>query len=120
MDSQPIIDVSSFHRYAIGQYVDVSGDVISHLNISHVRADDGGLYTCVALNSMGSVEHAARLNVYGKWNTIYFHLEIYFSGIVDSKTIKIIALHIIYIDCPMRYCYKCYSPHNKLELTCQL
>lgn len=70
LDSQPIIDVSSFHRYAIGQYVDVSGDVISHLNISHVRADDGGLYTCVALNSMGNVEHAARLNVYGKWNTL--------------------------------------------------
>lgn len=74
MDSQPIIDVSSFHRYAIGQYVDISGDVISHLNISHVRADDGGLYTCVALNSMGSMEHAARLNVYGKWNTLYIFI----------------------------------------------
>jgi Down syndrome cell adhesion molecule len=63
LDSQPIIDISA-HRYAIGQYVDVSGDVISHLNISHVRADDGGLYKCTA-NSVGTVSHAARLNIFG-------------------------------------------------------
>lgn len=67
LDSQPIMDVSLHHRFAIGQYVDISGDVISHLNISHVRPDDGGLYRCVASNSMGSVEHSARLNVYGKF-----------------------------------------------------
>lgn len=66
LDSQPIMDVSLHHRFAIGQFVDMSGDVISHLNISHVRPDDGGLYKCVASNSMGSVQHSARLNVYGK------------------------------------------------------
>lgn len=66
MDSQPIVEVSSLHRYAIGQYVDSTGDVISHLNISHIRTDDGGLYKCVASNSMGSTEYFARLNVYGK------------------------------------------------------
>ncbi|KAH8329742.1 hypothetical protein KR074_004183 [Drosophila pseudoananassae] len=65
LDSQPIMDVSLHHRFAIGQFVDMSGDVISHLNISHVRPDDGGLYKCVASNSMGSVQHSARLNVYG-------------------------------------------------------
>ncbi|XP_017969064.1 Down syndrome cell adhesion molecule-like protein Dscam2 isoform X1 [Drosophila navojoa] len=65
LDSQPIMDISLHHRFAIGQFVDVSGDVISHLNISHVRPDDGGLYRCVATNTMGSVEHSARLNVYG-------------------------------------------------------
>lgn len=54
------------HRYAIGQNVDNSGDVISHLNITHVRADDGGLYKCIASNSMGSAEFSARLNVYGE------------------------------------------------------
>ena len=70
LDSQPIMDVSSLHRYAIGQYVDIIGDVISHLNISHVKADDGGLYRCVATNTMGSVSHSARLNVFGK--CIYF------------------------------------------------
>ncbi|XP_073816744.1 Down syndrome cell adhesion molecule 3 isoform X3 [Musca autumnalis] len=65
LDSQPIMDVSLHHRFAIGQFVDMSGDVISHLNISHVRPDDGGLYKCKATNTMGSVEHSARLNVYG-------------------------------------------------------
>ncbi|XP_061389424.1 cell adhesion molecule Dscam2-like, partial [Musca vetustissima] len=64
LDSQPIMDVSLHHRFAIGQFVDMSGDVISHLNISHVRPDDGGLYKCIATNTMGSVEHSARLNVY--------------------------------------------------------
>lgn len=73
------MDLSLQHRYAIGQYVDASGDVIAHLNISHVRADDGGLYKCIAANSMGSVEHAARLNVYGKFIVICrsFHSPFY-------------------------------------------
>jgi hypothetical protein len=56
---------SSLHRHAIGQFVDLSGDVISHLNISHVRTDDGGLYKCLANNNVGSASHMARLNVYG-------------------------------------------------------
>uniref|UniRef100_T1GAZ5 Immunoglobulin I-set domain-containing protein n=1 Tax=Megaselia scalaris TaxID=36166 RepID=T1GAZ5_MEGSC len=56
------MDISLHHRFAIGQYVDVSGDVISHLNISHTRADDGGLYQCTATNTMGSVTHSSRLN----------------------------------------------------------
>lgn len=49
----------------MGQYVDVAGDVISHLNISHVRTDDGGLYSCTAKNSIGVVSHSARLNIFG-------------------------------------------------------
>ncbi|XP_055923956.1 cell adhesion molecule Dscam2 isoform X1 [Eupeodes corollae] len=65
LDSQPLMDVSLQLRVAIGQYVDMSGDVVSHLNISHVRPDDGGLYKCMASNTMGSVTHAARLNVFG-------------------------------------------------------
>lgn len=61
------MDISLHHRFAIGQFVDMSGDVISHLNISHVRPDDGGLYKCIATNSMGAVAHSARLNVYGRY-----------------------------------------------------
>jgi hypothetical protein len=34
----------------IGQYVTVHGDVISHLNISSTKVEDGGLYTCMAVN----------------------------------------------------------------------
>jgi len=50
----------------IGQYVTVFGDVISHVNISSVKPDDGGEYECVAENRAGRTSHSARLNVYGK------------------------------------------------------
>lgn len=52
-------------RFLIGQYVTVHGDVISHVNISHVTVEDGGEYRCVAENRAGQAHHAARLNVYG-------------------------------------------------------
>ncbi|KAL6441312.1 hypothetical protein ACFW04_003518 [Cataglyphis niger] len=51
--------------FVIGQYVTVHGDVISHVNISHVMVEDGGEYSCTAENRAGKVTHAARLNVYG-------------------------------------------------------
>ncbi|KAB0795843.1 hypothetical protein PPYR_09904 [Photinus pyralis] len=52
-------------RFVIGQYVTVHGDVISHVNISHVMVEDGGEYTCTAENRAGKTSHSARLNVYG-------------------------------------------------------
>ena len=52
-------------RFVIGQYVTVHGDVISHVNISHVSVEDGGEYACTAENRAGRAGHAARLNVYG-------------------------------------------------------
>lgn len=51
----------------IGQFVTVHGDVISHVNISHVMVEDGGEYACIADNRAGKVVHSARLNVYGKY-----------------------------------------------------
>lgn len=54
-------------RFVIGQYVTVHGDVISHVNISHVMVEDGGEYSCTAENRAGKVTHAARLNVYGAY-----------------------------------------------------
>lgn len=53
-------------RIVVGQYVSVTGGVISHVNISDVRSEDGGSYTCTAINRAGSDSHTARLNVYGK------------------------------------------------------
>lgn len=53
-------------RFVIGQYVTVHGDVISHVNISHVVVEDGGEYSCTAENRAGKAMHSARLNVYGK------------------------------------------------------
>jgi hypothetical protein len=66
LDGELLTAASVGHRYAIGQYVDQVGDVMSHVNISSTRVQDGGLYTCKATNSLGSVSHAARLNIYGE------------------------------------------------------
>ena len=49
----------------VGQYVTVNGEVVSHLNISSIHTNDGGLYSCIASSTVGSVRHSARLNVYG-------------------------------------------------------
>ncbi|XP_042237806.1 Down syndrome cell adhesion molecule-like protein Dscam2 isoform X43 [Homarus americanus] len=57
--------LSNSERMQVGQYVTVNGEVVSHLNISAVHTNDGGLYACVASSTVGSVKHAARLNVYG-------------------------------------------------------
>ena len=52
----------------------VHGDVVSHVNISHVAVKDGGLYICKVNNRAGTQQHAARLNVYG---TLYHTKPIY-------------------------------------------
>ncbi|XP_076065820.1 cell adhesion molecule Dscam1-like isoform X6 [Oratosquilla oratoria] len=52
-------------RMQVGQYVMVNGEVVSHLNISAIHTNDGGYYACVASSTVGSVRHAAHLNVYG-------------------------------------------------------
>ncbi|XP_017790457.1 PREDICTED: Down syndrome cell adhesion molecule-like protein Dscam2 [Habropoda laboriosa] len=52
-------------RLLIGQYVTVYGDVISHVNISSVKSEDGGEYECIASSRAGEASHSARLNIYG-------------------------------------------------------
>lgn len=53
-------------RLHVGQYVTVNGDVVSHLNISSIHTNDGGLYKCIAWSKVGHTEHSNKLNVYGK------------------------------------------------------
>ena len=55
-----------FGRFLVGQYVTIHDNVISHVNITNSREEDGGFYSCQARNAMGSVIHSARLNIYGK------------------------------------------------------
>ncbi|XP_076065783.1 cell adhesion molecule Dscam2-like isoform X4 [Oratosquilla oratoria] len=52
-------------RLVVGQYVNVHGEVVSHVNITGVRVEDGGTYSCTATNSASSVVHKAPLYVYG-------------------------------------------------------
>ncbi|CAF4862408.1 unnamed protein product [Pieris macdunnoughi] len=64
LDMQPIEEHNTPQR-SITQFLSPNGDVVSYLNLTSVRPEDGGRYTCRAHNSRGAVEHSTRLNVYG-------------------------------------------------------
>ncbi|CAK1540394.1 unnamed protein product [Leptosia nina] len=64
LDMQPIEEHNTPQR-SITQFLSPNGDVVSYLNLTSVRPEDGGRYTCRAHNSRGTVEHSTRLNVYG-------------------------------------------------------
>nr|CAD7193821.1 unnamed protein product [Timema douglasi] len=51
-------------EFVIGQYVTLHGDVISHVNISNVQVEDGGIYRCTASNRVGEISHSADMRVY--------------------------------------------------------
>ena len=51
--------------YRIADYVDEEGSIISHLNISSISVEDGGLYSCEAVNEISSKKHTALIQVYG-------------------------------------------------------
>ncbi|XP_049867725.1 Down syndrome cell adhesion molecule-like protein Dscam2 isoform X8 [Pectinophora gossypiella] len=57
--------LTSGERLQIGQFVTAEGNVESHLNISSVHTNDGGLYSCIASSKVGSASHSSRVNVYG-------------------------------------------------------
>ncbi|CAL8083145.1 unnamed protein product [Orchesella dallaii] len=59
--------VSASHdtRILIGDHMTSHGHLISYLNISETRVEDGGLYSCKAANRNGTAMHSARLNIYG-------------------------------------------------------
>lgn len=40
--------------------------MVSILNVTSATAADGGRYTCRASNPLGTIEHSARLNIYGE------------------------------------------------------
>ena len=35
------------------------------MNISNIKEEDSGEFTCIAQNNVGKVSHSARVNVYG-------------------------------------------------------
>ncbi|XP_048489123.1 Down syndrome cell adhesion molecule-like protein Dscam2 [Plutella xylostella] len=64
LDDSPVDEHNTAHR-TITQFMSPHGDVVSFLNLTSVRPEDGGRYTCRAANSRGSAQHSTRLNVYG-------------------------------------------------------
>ncbi|XP_054724764.1 cell adhesion molecule Dscam2-like [Uloborus diversus] len=52
-------------RFRVGDYVTSDGHVMSYVNISDVRVEDGGEYMCSAENAVTSTQHKARLDIYG-------------------------------------------------------
>ncbi|CAH0714939.1 unnamed protein product, partial [Brenthis ino] len=59
-----VISSNTDSRYSIGQTMTTDG-VMTQLNISHVRVDDGGRFACVAHHGDTMVSHEDRVNVYG-------------------------------------------------------
>ena len=51
------------------------------MNISEVESIDGGAYTCKAINSVGTVSHTARVNVYGKHVSISIFQDLILSSL---------------------------------------
>lgn len=45
----------------------IFGDVVSHVNITAVKSEDGGGYECRAVSKAGTASHFGRLNIYGKF-----------------------------------------------------
>ncbi|GBO44119.1 Down syndrome cell adhesion molecule-like protein Dscam2, partial [Araneus ventricosus] len=52
-------------RFRVGDYVTRDSRVVSYVNITSIQVEDGGLFSCKATNEVGSVTHAARINVFG-------------------------------------------------------
>ena len=68
----PSLSPTSEGRHVIGSYVTRDGDVISHVNVTAVRVQDGGAYRCVAENRIGVDAFEGRLNVYGElWDCVW-------------------------------------------------
>ncbi|KAJ8708410.1 hypothetical protein PYW07_010535 [Mythimna separata] len=73
-----VISSNTDSRYTIGQTMAPDSGVITQLNISHLRVDDGGLFSCVAHHGDSVVAHHDRLNVYGLHSNlpaVHHHLE---------------------------------------------
>lgn len=78
--------------------MNTNGDVVTYLNLTSVRPEDGGRYTCRAHNTRGSVDHSTRLNVYGKISDVYnfniagYYLSKYLGFVQRGYAIKMISL----------------------------
>jgi len=73
----------------IADYVDSKGTIISHLNLTSVSTEDGGLYSCEAVNDVGLLSHSAVVNVYGP---PFVH---------SMSNVSVISTGRLRLDCPV-------------------
>ncbi|XP_052752723.1 cell adhesion molecule Dscam2-like [Galleria mellonella] len=61
------VTVTSYteNRYALGQVMTSDNSVVAQLNITRVRVEDGGVYSCIAREGDHIASHENRLDVYG-------------------------------------------------------
>ncbi|KAG0425022.1 hypothetical protein HPB47_027788, partial [Ixodes persulcatus] len=64
LDGAPVPPVRS-GRVDLSEATRGEGHLVSYVNISRVKMEDGGLWQCTASNSAGSVTASARVGVYG-------------------------------------------------------
>ncbi|XP_028969097.1 Down syndrome cell adhesion molecule-like protein Dscam2 [Galendromus occidentalis] len=63
LDGYPVSESGNMHQ---GDFVQPDGSaVVSFVNISTLRVQDGGEYSCKATNDVGVIEHTARIDVSG-------------------------------------------------------
>ncbi|XP_022235066.1 Down syndrome cell adhesion molecule-like protein Dscam2 [Limulus polyphemus] len=52
-------------RFSVGDFVTSKAEVISFVNVTHIRVEDGGYYKCQASNDVASVFNRKKINVIG-------------------------------------------------------
>ncbi|XP_022257013.1 Down syndrome cell adhesion molecule-like protein Dscam2 [Limulus polyphemus] len=62
VDKQPVHDT---YRISLSSHMFIEDSIVGQINITDTRVEDGGRYTCIFSNGVGSVEHSNRLNVHG-------------------------------------------------------
>uniref|UniRef100_T1JA71 Down syndrome cell adhesion molecule-like protein Dscam2 n=1 Tax=Strigamia maritima TaxID=126957 RepID=T1JA71_STRMM len=82
------IVVAEDERVSTSEMSDENGNVVTSLNITDLVVEDGGLYSCHAINRIGSTEHGARLHIYGT-PVVRSHLKL--SAVAGERSI---------INCP--------------------
>nr|XP_027204712.1 Down syndrome cell adhesion molecule-like protein 1 homolog [Dermatophagoides pteronyssinus] len=85
LDGQTLIDHG---RIRVGDYVSADNIVNSFVNITTLRTEDGGIYSCTASNDIHSISHSSRIDVFGP------------ASVKPMKNFTAIAGNTLQLHCP--------------------